>query len=76
MSQMTIPFSCFTKLLKETASISFFVPVSLSEKQVVAGYLQRLSVLSPFRASNMCDKPCRIAQVYENGGERVCRMVT
>jgi len=24
----------------------------------------------------MCDKPCRIAKVYENGGEGVCRMVT
>jgi hypothetical protein len=31
------PFSCFTKLLNETANISFFVPVSLSEKQVIAG---------------------------------------
>ncbi len=48
----------------------------VSEKQVILGYLQPLSALSPFRASNMCDKPCRIAQVYENGSEGVCRMVT
>ena len=48
----------------------------LSGNQAILVYLQPLSALSPFRASNMCDKPCRIAQVYDNGGAGVCRMVT
>jgi hypothetical protein len=47
-----------------------------AEKQVILVDLQPLSAWSPFRASNMCDKLYRIASIYENGGEGVCRMVT
>jgi len=46
------------------------------DNQVFGGYLHPLSTLSPFRTRNMCDKPCRIAQVDENGGEGVYRRVT
>ena len=35
--------------------------------QVILGYLHPLSAFPLFRARNMYDKPCRIAQVYENG---------
>jgi hypothetical protein len=44
--------------------------------QVILVYLQPLAALSPFRARNMGDQPCRIAQVDDHGGEGVCRMVT
>jgi hypothetical protein len=43
------PFSCFTKLLKETANIPFFVPVSLSDNQA-------LSETSPTGADLLVDR--------------------
>ena len=49
---------------------------SFNDKQVFLVDLQPLSAWSPFRASNMGDKLYRIASIYENGGEGVCRMVT